>query len=468
MRILEKASLLLGDEGESKASSLWHILGPLFILFAYALAPNDPLIFAVGVFGLFLSAKWQVRGLVYALVLLGLASAAEHLFFASNHLVQLGLEASYAIAFFITALNSEQRASALQSLSSQIEAKAASIGHLEEELGRLREETASERIAFAEKSAALLKEIEEERGERSTLSILNEVLRKTAAKDAHERDEAQEALLDVHRRMALLQEESESTEKELARVKNESALAIENRTLTAEINAARLEKEQARLISETLAKLHAKETLKTKEQSERLAQALEEARASTDKYNALRHEADILNNHLEQIGAERDAHRILAQKFEEVSTERNFLRDRLAKAELDLSARKDSPIPHEEAAHLREKIEQLRSFEALYKQLRIQFEERNKVLHEARSQLFKTDTELQMLRMEKEQKELLVSPLSEEMRADLTLLEEEIETLELENQELQDLVTYLSGNPTETAPRRKKKVKTDPDQEFLF
>ena len=92
MKLLEKAAHLLGEEDPQGISFLWHLLGPLFVLLAYSLASQDPLLLGVGIFGLLLSARWQVRGFCYALVALAVLAIGEHGFFTQHHLWQLGVE----------------------------------------------------------------------------------------------------------------------------------------------------------------------------------------------------------------------------------------------------------------------------------------------------------------------------------------------------------------------------------------
>ena len=84
MKLLEKAAHLLGEEDPQGISFLWHLLGPLFVLLAYSLASQDPLLLGVGIFGLLLSARWQVRGFCYALVALAVLAIGEHGFFTQR------------------------------------------------------------------------------------------------------------------------------------------------------------------------------------------------------------------------------------------------------------------------------------------------------------------------------------------------------------------------------------------------
>ena len=121
-----------------------------------------------------------------------------------------------------------------------------------------------------------------------------------------------------------------------------------------------------------------------------------------------------------------------------------------------------------ELEHLRQKVAELVKIEPLYKQLKGQFEEKNEVLHQTRASLFRADIALQALQMEKEQRELFQDPLTSAMAGEMVVMEEALSQLEGENQELENLVTFLSENSLDDAARRKKKVKMHSEQSLLF
>ena len=283
-------------------------MGTIFLLCTIAFAVKSAIPFDllfVAAVGLFLSARFQMRGCCYALVLLGVAGALKHAFFIDDHLWHLGIEGSLASAFFITALSFEQGAAWIGSLRSQMEARTAAVENLEEELLKEQQSAQEQQIAFQERVALLQKEFDELQAEHSSILILNEVLRKTVARQVREKG------------------------------------------------------------------------------------------GSID-----------------------------AQPIRETD---------------------------QETVHK-------------LKQLKVQFEEKNQVLHQVRSDLFKSDTEVQQLRMEKKAFEL--SPLPKEVEREMESLGAQLVYLEDENRELEELVTVLSD-----PMKRKKKVKTalaSSDQNLLF
>lgn len=160
---------------------------------------------------------------------------------------------------------------------------------------------------------------------------------------------------------------------------------------------------------------------------------------------------------------------LLADQGLQATLERLYLREKLKaqEAEEEICTLKQHlkemrapppppPQPEENKVHLSQ-------IEPLFKQLKQQFEEKNQILHQTRADLFKADTEVQRLRMEKAAIDL--QPLPKEVEKELETLTRQLEVLEEENREMQEVITVLSA-PTE----RKKKVKMQPpaDQTLLF
>lgn len=481
---------------ENEESLFWRVplqlWGPVFLLCTLGLAAKTGIpydLLALALAGYYLCARWHLRGCAYAQALLGLTMAVKHALIGSNHLWHLGLEGSLGCALFITALAFEQGNFLIESLAVQIETGKASLQNVEEELEQRREEAAAQHTALQEKVGALQKELEETQSEYSSLLILNEVLRKTAARHAQEGAFS----LDLQHRIGVLQVELADSQKELARVKASDALAIENQKLMKELNAARHDKEQTHLINETLARLHAKENLRVKESSDRIEAILAEKMQMQERLQAelvaSRTEAKIYSGNHEQTAMELQKTRQTLKDFSEIQTQRNFLQERLQSAENEIAVLRQKisqPQPDsrsieqiglleqertrltEQLAHAQEKVHSLAQVEPLFKQLKKQFEEKNEILHQTRSQLFKADTELQKLRMERDQIALQFNPLPQEIGQEVEVLDLQIHHLEEENRELQEIITLLSSS--EPAPQRKKKVKTPPasDQTLLF
>lgn len=445
------------------------VYGPVFLLCALAFAireaiPYDLLLVAGG--GFLLSTKLQIRGCCYALLLLGLISIARHAFFTTNHLWALGIEGSLGLSLFITALASEQGGAWIRSLESQIETRKSALENLEEEFIKARETAQELQIAFQEKVAYLQKELEETQAEHSSILVLNEVLRKTTAKHLKEVEEVRHSLSDTKYEVQQLKKECIEAEKELIRLKNSDHLVIENQKLTQVLNQVRYEREQTDLLNETLTRLHIRDGWRIQEDEEELSNLKAQLRFAHEKIQSIekplqdeisegKRECEHLRLEFDKLSEE--AHRIRQQlvKFQEIQIERNFLKERLDAATTELAHQKPviDPAAMERLKFAEEKIQHLSQIEPLFKQLKEQFKEKNQLLHEVRSDLFRTDTELQRLKIEKEALDL--TPIPKELEEELEGLTLQLKGLQEENDELQDLVTFLS-EPSE----RKKKVKT--------
>ena len=154
------------------------------------------------IFGSLLCLKMHTRGLCYALALLFIGSLTKHLLLLHCHLWQLGIESSIALGLFISTMASKLLEQQNTGLRTQAENKEQTIRNLEDELLLSRKEAQEEQITLRDRLAALQTEFEETSGDLSTLHILNDVLRKTSAKQSHDLEETQ-------RQLAALKEELE-------------------------------------------------------------------------------------------------------------------------------------------------------------------------------------------------------------------------------------------------------------------
>lgn len=411
--------------------SFWRIAGPLTLLAAYGLAAALPLsvfpfdLFLSGGAGLYLCARWHVRGCAYALMLLALAGIFGHLFLEESHFLRLGLEASFGCSLFVAALSFESETERFSRLESQLSSKATVIQNLEEEMVKVRESQVESQLSSSMKIEELEKNYEEISTEKSSLEILNDVLRKANAAYFDEKTALENQRMEEQREYAFAQSALAELQNELSQIKM-SDLATLNRSLLKELNSARFEKEQTRLINETLVRMHADETIRAKEAEDRERELVIERQKIEQQSEAFQIEIQELKSELSKLADERW----------EMETRLSALKEN---QETDLKM--DQEEIQEQLRAAEKKIQEISKFEFLYKQLKSQFEEKNRILHEARCALFKTETELQTRAMEKEEQNSL---FPEFLREELSGLDEEIAALQRENLELQDLVTYLT------------------------
>src|SRR5690606_3669255 len=101
-----------------------------------------------------------------------------------------------ACSYFVTALTFEQSTLFIESLTQQMATRKAALENLEEEVAKVRETALSQQIAFQEKISALQKELDDLQADHSSLTILNEVLRKTTARHMQESEGLAKQVID--------------------------------------------------------------------------------------------------------------------------------------------------------------------------------------------------------------------------------------------------------------------------------
>jgi chromosome segregation ATPase len=442
---------------------------PVLLLAAASLAlsfePAHPLV-AVAAVGWVISARYRAQGIFWALGLLAVYGIIRHGYLSENHLWDAGLEVSCACAFYAASLGFGHRARHLDALKGQIAASTETHRHLEEEARLAREEALQEKLSLQEKMGALQKECEEAHSELSTLSVLNEVLRKQAASHIAEKERLVEELTEREREIAGLRAENEGLGTQLARIESQEPLVEENRLLLKELNAARVDKAQTQQVNETLAQWHAKEAKAAQEALERLNRLHADYKEMQEKWSRAQSEVDLLSSHVEQVAGRLQEAENLKRSFEALSQEKAFLQERMERLEAELQGKTQrieqllssppDPAPptaelesllqqkeelSERLRYAEEKIQTLAHTSSLYDQLRKQFSEKNQVLADTRAELFHTQTKLGALEKElTEQNALFPS----EIVRDLTLQEEEIAALSQENQALIEIVSTLS------------------------
>ena len=112
----------------------------------------------------------------------------------------------------------------------------------------------------------------------------------------------------------------------------------------------------------------------------------------------------------------------------------------------------------ERIKQLEERIGTASSLEPAYRQLKAQFEEKNRVLHKTRVELFQADAALQAKKLEESLAAMQDAPEINRMAQDMSRLTEELELLEAENRELTALISAVIGNSMAAPSAVKKKT----------
>lgn len=407
-----------GELQEEKADFL--ALGPisLFATLCIALQKGGNFDLAIaGAAGIFLSLTLRMRGLFYSLVLLFLGAAVKHFLFLESHFWQIGIEASMALGLIICALSAELLYSKEAMIEAKIESRDSALRNLEEEAGRRGLEALEEKIALQSRLSDLQKELDEKERDLASLRILSDVVRKSCLK----KEEEGAKIAEKERRIAELLQEIEVLSSQ-----QPSLEALQNAQLLQELNHARVEKEQTCLINETLVRLHGAADRKAREmalQNEMLQERIEvlcKAQSERD---------ELAKAELQEMRFQMD--HLMQQGTAAAESERRQWKERLSE--------QDKMI-----ALFQERISALTETQALYFQLKKQFEEKNRVLHETRQELFRAETALQAAQIDQRWEEVEF-PLFESMLvSEVVLLEEEKRGLESENAELSQIIGMLS------------------------
>lgn len=339
------------------------------------------------------------------------------------------------------------------------------LNKLEQKMVDLQELLRNEKTSW-EGTFSQQKKVEEDLySEIGSLNTLNETLRSIA--DGHRQE-----IQDKEDLIAELLTQKEELAQNLEELRNESLLVQANAKLTEELNTKGYQLAELKTAYQNVSYLQDKQARHAEETHQQLCAFSMEKQALQNEIGSLKAENQMLKAHLQQLSQEQSNSSTILQKLEKLQSEKNFLQERLGAAELEIqmaanrskesmsSAPKESPsllaerealleklsLAGERLSTLEERLKKAAQVEALYQQLRAQFEEKNTVLHDTRAQLFHADTELQKLRMEKEQKDLGKDPLEGHIEEVVIALEQQISDLQSENEELQEMIAQLLKN----------------------
>jgi len=428
--------------------------GPIsvFCTLIVALQRNGNLdLVVLAIVGTVLCMKGRMRGWVYSALLLAVSAMIKHVFFIeSHHLWQWGIEGSMLIGFAMTAAALEMVHCKEKNLVAQVDNNEKTIRNLEEELDKTRQEALQEQISLRERLTVLQKDFDESQSEFSSFQILNDVLRKTTAQTNQEREEIAQKFHEKDRQTISLHDEIE-------KLRPQAAL-LRGKVAEREFELNRMQGQLHGWVEQLAGRDQAIQLLqeKTSERETAVNLLQGQMRASVEQLV----ERDQTIQVLQEKIAEHDQY---IGSLREKNTEREALLNRLQAQEqgwVEQLAERDQTI------HLlQERLQAAAHKEALYQELRKQFDEKNRVLHRTRVELFQTDTALQAMRLEQEQQKTGDTPdIERELSDELAALEQERQSVEQENEKLFELVTLLSNEASPQVLKRLSKNKQNSNQ----
>lgn len=319
--------------------------------------------------------------------------------------------------------------------------------------------------SLTQENKRLLDELNARRLDEAQVQCMGETLSTLQDKLMHQEELAS-------RRLQALIVEKEKLQVELEHLQKGSSqkaeLELENGRLLRELDQARANEGEMHQLQEEIAKLRNELIAQESQAAENSKN--QDQKQLQEELSSLKREHFLSKAHIEQLSDELAQSLSSLQSLDQLRMEKNALQDRLRSAELEIAnlmrraqpQASSSPLKEHSAkqaereallakladkesylAQLEERLKKSAHIDSLYSQLKAQFEDKNAALHEVRSQLFHTDTQLQKLQLEIAHKELEVNPFSPDLEKEVSTLEQELHELKLENEELQQVISGL-------------------------
>jgi hypothetical protein len=390
--------------------SFWVLLSPVFLMTSLFLASiHYPLpmgdLWLLAFLGWIICVAFPKKGFFVAVSILTVFSILHHMKLTTLHLWTLGLESSLALSFLISYLSANQLQQKLFSLTEENESLGQDLVALDKSSKTEEEKLAlRQKILEQEKSQLTTKLDEKTALVTSYLALIEDFQKKNQER--------------VDNREELVMENQEN-QKKLETLARDYQLGVD------ELNEYRKENHQQKLINEALAKTLQQELGKKDKEKEDLVK-----------------EKFLLEETLLQAKKEQE---MLKRSLQEKEHRQDQEKD-LRKEESEGAVSKVS----EEIEHV------LKEKEAVYKQLKDQFIQKNEILHKTRKQLFQAEEKFAAKC--KDAEELCLTERSLEEKAllrDLQSMEEELTSYQEENQTLLDLIACIS---LETTSKKSKAI----------
>jgi hypothetical protein len=179
----------------------------------------DLAIFAL--FGTLFCAKARMHGLVCTTIFFATVSTIKHIFFVESHLWQLGVEGAMMMGFGVIAATFDLLQTAKETASVRQENQQKAIHYLEENLTASQQEALKEQLLQQGRISSLQKDLDEQAGELHSIRVLNDVIRKTAAKTLVEREDFARQLIDKEKELKACQKGNSELRSACARLQAE-------------------------------------------------------------------------------------------------------------------------------------------------------------------------------------------------------------------------------------------------------
>jgi|GEM_PF-3881579 len=361
--------------------------------------------------------KYPSKGALFSIILVAVAALWSHLFVTDTHLWQLGLEFSVLSSLLVMALTSKDLEESILKIKEKLVVDLEKQGEADQKFSNYSAELEKEKEAIFESKSEVERALSSSKEENGKLQHLIDTMNETGKELARGREALLSDLNDKAQNVCVLKRELEELQKNSHLPTDSERINRENQNLLIEVNAAKSELHKNKKEREEITNLLAQEKIKRNASDTKCESLVKE-------YNQLKQEKNLKTvspseiAQLKKLNA--DLQKSLSEKVDRLGT-------------------------------LHQKVEDLKQIEPVYFQLRKQFEEKNQVLHEARSQLFRTESEIMSLERKNQSLEQRFDPAIEKLLGEMSEIDQELELFKSENEELIGLITKLS-QPEEKGP----------------
>ncbi len=427
------------EEKIDKNILFWVLLGPLFLLTTLFLTSFAPIpskdLFVFSLLAIVFCQKKKQTGLFYSLLALVILSFYKHFFqISQGHLWQLGIEFSLSLGIFISYFSFEHASDIIKSYDLQKNTQNESLEKMEQELKKEADFHSRQHKNFQYEIDRVNFQLEEKNLEIGALKKLAENLRGSLKDIDLEKERILKEAKEKEKQIALLRETIDE-------YKEQVQTLMENESFE-ELNNLKIEKEKIESFSKIIERKLEEKTLLHQEKEAELKKMLVLESEYKNKIEKLLEEKQNLEN--------------LLQKEKETA----------------LNEKNNTEISPEEKMSYESKISELKKIQSLYSQLKVQFEEKKKLLEETRKELFRSNEKISSFDKVKELQALDETVLEKDLTLQLGSFESETKRLEEENIHLHDIVSALTKQidissevPTTKEVKKRGRKKSLPKEE---
>lgn len=435
-RVIKKIFLI--DEKTENSLKFWVLLGPFFLFFSIILASFNLAVLAS--INLFLCYRFKFKGLFLSLIALIGFSLYIQVNLVENHLWNLGLEVSIALSLIITAFGLDE----IKNLISNKSENPQDLLNLQRQIYENQKAFENAEKNYQDNIDQLTNDLDDKANNSKQIYLENENLKKDQIENTQRKDYLLNELDQKVKEIEDLQVKLDDLYEKLSFLKDEEFLLEKNKAYQKEI--------------EELKELFANQT---QEKEKIILELQEKQQKINDVEKELKNtQSNLINEDNEKVLAELNEkqQKIIALKqqlsdFEKNQPNISDLHQKLKDTQVELKTLKQT----KNNVHLLgenitdkkllqeydNKNKELSKLNSLYVQLKEQFNEKQKVLHKTRQDLFHAQENLSALKRNLNDDFKDLSDNEKSLMKDLDKIELELKVYKQENQNLQDLVSKL-------------------------